>query len=575
MSFINFSKANCRNCYKCLRSCPVKAIKFKNEQAEIVEDRCIVCGHCLTVCPQNARKVESDVYKVKEALSSGKKVVASLAPSFIAYLDFIPEEKIIGVLKKLGFFAVEETAIGAEIVSELYRDYVNETNLDNLITTCCPSACNLIEKYFPSLVRYLIPVVSPMIAHGKVIKQFYGEDCFVVFFSPCVAKKLEASESENSVDAVITFDELKDWIEEEKIDYNTIDNCTFDRKASKRGKGFPISGGAAAGIKDILDKKNMDLINVSSTEQCIAVFKSIEQCEIKNVCVEVNVCEGSCVGGPNMVNDKTGFYARQQRVKQYINNKKEVSSENEFKLKDIKDIDFSKEFIDKSIVHVEVNEDEIIKIMHEMGKFEPEDELNCGVCGYNTCREKAQAVLEGMAETNMCLNHMRTKAERLTNVIFENSPNVIIMLDKDMNVIEFNPNAEEIFVIKAEKIKGKPISILIDDTDFIKVRDTKENIIGKKVSYPQYNAVFIVNIVYLEKQNVILTTMNNIMQEEKNKKELLKVKENTLDAAQEVIEKQMRVAQEIAGLLGETTAETKAILTKLKKVVQGEDGEIK
>jgi uncharacterized Fe-S cluster-containing protein len=218
-------------------------------------------------------------------------------------------------------------------------------------------------------------------------------------------------------------------------------------------------------------------------------------------------------------------------------------------------------------------EEQIIAIMKKMGKVELKDELNCGVCGYNTCKEKAQAVFEGMAETNMCLHYMRTKAESLANEIVENTASNIILLDGEMNVREINPAAQSIFKIQAQNIIGKPISLLIDEEDFRKVRESGESIMGKKIAYPKYGVVFIANIVYLPKQDMVLASMINIMGEEKNKKELMKVKENTLNAAQEVIEKQMRVAQEIASLLGETTAETKIILTKLKKIVAGEDGE--
>jgi PAS domain S-box-containing protein len=219
-----------------------------------------------------------------------------------------------------------------------------------------------------------------------------------------------------------------------------------------------------------------------------------------------------------------------------------------------------------------VSEEQLSGIMKSMGKYELADELNCGVCGYNTCKEKAKAVAQGMAETDMCLNYMRNKAERITNVIFENSPSIIFLIDEEMNIVELNPTAEINFSTKAEFIKGKPISILIDDSDFIKVKETKVSILGKKVAYPKYNSIFIQNVLYLEKQNVILITMSDISEIESNKKELMRVRENTLNAAQQVIEKQMRVAQEIASLLGETTAETKITLTKLKKIVLGEDG---
>ena len=609
MGVINFSKANCKNCYKCVRHCPVKAIKIKNEQAEIVEDRCIACGQCLVICPQNARNIEGDLIRVKKAINDNKRVLVSLAPSFAATFSYCNEKKLVGGLKKLGFSSVEETAVGADIVTSLYKEYMEKNSNGNLITTCCPATNYLVEKYYPSLIKYMFPFVSPMIVHGKLLKQLYGEDSFVVFIGPCIAKKFEANDKRNDgfIDAVLSFEELAEWFQCENIDLNLVQGQEFNKLSSQGGKSYPIQGGILA----LLEKSNgaalqRELIRADGLEACIELFQAMENGEINNVCVEVNACKGSCIGGPGMIKDGKSIYARAQSVKKYvrkkhvneekIENKKEADNkvtslgDSTFKSKESGEegvnqikyegylkqrLKLSKNFFDKSIIKMCPKEEHITKILKDMGKVTSQDELNCGVCGYNTCREKAQAIFEGMAETNMCLHFMRNKAESLTNIIFENTPNVIIMVDEDMRIKEFNPAAEEIFVISAENVKNRPLSTLIDDSDFIEVKNSGKNIIGKKVSYPQYNVVFIQNILYLKEQNVILATMDNIMAQEQNKIELMRVREKTLDAAQEVIEKQMRVAQEIASLLGETTAETKVTLTNLRKIVMGKDGEVK
>jgi iron only hydrogenase large subunit-like protein len=571
---INFTSANCKNCYRCLRSCPVKAIRIKNQQAEIVEERCIGCGHCLAICPQNARQIASDLRVVKKAISMKKKVVVSIAPSFPGHFcDSVPG-KVVAAIKKLGFSVVEETAVGAEIVWELYKEFITNSNLDNFITTCCPSANYLVQKYYPELTKYMLPFDSPMVAHGKRLKELYGEDSFVVFIGPCVAKKIEISEDENNryINAALTFDEVIEWLKEEKIDIDSLEPIKVDNPASVCGGRFPAAGGVLSGLDKLISDKGLEKLCVDGMDECMEIFSEIEKGDIKGVCVEVSACRGSCTGGPDMIKEKTSFYKRQKNVKDYLKDKnKELTYEN-LELKD-KGV-YQRNFSDKSFLQEEANEEQLNTIMRAMGKFEPSDELNCGVCGYNTCREKATAVFRGMAETDMCLNYMRNKAERITNVIFESSPSVIFLIDEDMNIVELNPTAESSFATKAEFIKGKPISILIDDSDFIKVKETKVSILGKKVAYPQYSSIFIENVLYLEKQNIILVTMSNISEIESNKKELMRVKENTLNAAQEVIAKQMRVAQEIASLLGETTAETKITLTKLKKIVLGEDGDL-
>ncbi|MBU3146770.1 [Fe-Fe] hydrogenase large subunit C-terminal domain-containing protein [Clostridium sp. CF012] len=572
MSNINFSKAYCKNCYKCLRSCPVKAIKFENEQATIDEERCIECGHCLTICPQNAREIKSDVEVVKSAINSGKKIIASLAPSFAGYFD-VEQGRVVAVLKKLGFSIIEETAVGAEIVADLYNDYIVEHKRDVYITTSCPSANYLVEKYFEEIMTYLIPVVSPMIAHGKVLKEKFGGDSFVVFIGPCLAKKSEFEYflKDNVIDAVLTFDELNSWITESSIEIHDLEEENFNVNSYSKGQGFPMGGGIIEAMGEKLKQSSLSIITVSGMEECIEVFNSIKNGDLKGVLIEASACKGSCIGGPVMVKNGENYYTKLRKVKNYIKSRKNYNDPISTEIPN--NINFNRKFIEKSIKKSIASEEQIAAIMKKMGKYELIDELNCGVCGYNSCREKAQAVFEGMAETTMCLHYMRTRAESLSNEIVENTASNLILLDGEMNVVEINPAAKAIFKIQSQNIIGKPISLLIDDTNFKKVRESGKNIIGKKVAYPQYGVVFIENIVYLPKQDMVLASMINIVTEEKNKKELMKVKENTLNAAQEVIEKQMRVAQEIASLLGETTAETKIILTKLKKIVAGEDGE--
>lgn len=573
LSILNFSKANCKNCYKCLRACPVKAIKIKNEQAEIVEDLCIGCGQCLIICPQNARQIKSDLQEIKNAIKDKKRVIASLAPSYVGAFDMCNVGQMSAALKSLGFAYVEETAIGAEVVADLYKEYVRGGQYENLITSCCPSANYLVEKYFPRLSKYLIPVVSPMLAHGKILKHLYGMDSYVVFIGPCTAKKIESLnfQHKGTIDAVLTFEELSKWLDEENIILYNLNPQPFDQKSFKRGSAFPLEGGVISSFMKDQEEK-YEVIKVDGIEQCMKIFQSMENGSVERVCVEVNTCRGSCIGGPGMPKNEKDFYRRQKKIKEYTKNKEDSLRYTNFKIEN--KINFSKKFIDRKIKKQKASEEEIQYILKKIGKYEPTDELNCGGCGYNTCREKAQAVFEGMAELNMCLPFMRSKAELLTNVIFENSPNIIMLIDEEMRVKEFNPTAERIFKIKADEIKDKPISVILDENLFLSVKESRKNLIGQKAFLPEYNVVLLQSILYLEKQNLLLAIMTNATSEEKHKKELKRVKENTIEAAQKVIEKQMRVAQEIASLLGETTAETKVILTKLKQIALKENGDM-
>lgn len=574
MNPLTISNANCRNCYKCFRNCLLKSIKIKNEQAEMGNDTCIYCGQCLTSCPQGAIKFESDFKLVKRAIAEGKKVIVSLAPSFVGAFDVLEAGQIVTALKNLGFDIVEETAIGAEVVKKLYKEYIKNNKKENIITTSCPSANSLIEIYYPSMIKYMLPIVSPMIAHGKLLKKIYGSDTFVVFIGPCISKNIEARDfqHETTIDAVLTFDELKAWFEEENIDLQSLSSNGFDSKSYKTGSSFPLNGSI---IKNLLEEDNFsyESINVSGINECKEVLESIEKGELSNVCLEINICKGGCIAGPGMPKNSGSYYARKKKVKDYATQKEVLAHDKQLDLP--KEMNFKKLFFDKSIQTVTASEDEIQAILKKMGKYKKEDELNCGSCGYDTCREKAQAIFEGKAEHNICLPYMRNRSESLANITFEYTPNVIFVLSDELKVLEFNPSAERIFKVKADYIKGKPVSMLIDDSDFSEVIKNKGNILAKKIAYPDYGVVLLQNILYLNDQNVLLVIMSNNTMEEKQKEELKKVKENAVKAAQNVIDKQMRVAQEIASLLGETTAETKTTLTKLKMIALTEDGDLK
>lgn len=574
MELLNFNKANCKHCYKCLRVCPVKAIKFKNDQASIVEERCIACGHCFIACPQNARKVASDLNSIKSAIKDGKKVIASVAPSYIGAFPMERGEQLVTALKKLGFVYVEETAIGADIVSSLYEEELSKGTRKNIITTACPSVNLLIEKYFPSLTNYMLPIVSPMLAHGKMMKETYGLDSFVVFIGPCIAKKVEANEVQHDdiVDAVLTFEELEMWLKDENINLSKEKFTPFDDRSTERGRGYPIDGGVLKSFVKDKDNIKYDIINVDGVEECIDFLETLSSENIEGVCVEMNACRGGCVNGPGMPKNDLSRYRREKNVKQYI--KSRDRSFTYEKIKVPRNIDFDKVFMDKSFYRPEITEEDILTVLRSIDKYNEADELNCSACGYATCREKARAVLEGMAETSMCLPYMKGRAERLSNHIFENSPNAIFVIDGNLNIVEFNPVCEKVFNVKAKDVIGSPISIVIDDNIFEKVKETREDIILQKVFYKKQGIVLIQNIIHIENEDAMLVIMTDITSAEKDREELDRIKKNTLDAAQDVIEKQMRVAQEIAGLLGETTAETKVVLTKLKELVL-KDGDIK
>ncbi|MGL4345284.1 MAG: [Fe-Fe] hydrogenase large subunit C-terminal domain-containing protein [Cellulosilyticaceae bacterium] len=568
MQVMNFSSTNCKNCYKCVRTCAVKAIEVKNDRAHIVAERCVACGHCLVVCPQNARDVKSNLQNVKEALKQGREVVVSLAPSYHGYYE--ESEKFVAALKKLGVSRVEETSIGAEMVSCAYETYIADTNYTEMITTCCPSTVRLIERYYSDLIPHMIPIVSPMIAHGRFIK-LERPQAYVVFIGPCISKICESlsEEHQEEIDAVVTFDEMTAYLEECGIQYKTLDPVPVDGEGTLRGHRYPVVGGVLNGIRQTIEDKGLEVLRVHGMENSKEVLSALQKGELKNVCIEINSCNESCIAGPGGINQEGNVFTRMQGIQKLIKETKNNPIEDT--LAPLPEVCLDKHFHNKQVMIHTASEEEIVGVLHSIGKYEKKDELNCGACGYETCRAKAVAVINGMSQIDMCLPYTRSIAERLSNEIFYNSPNSILILDAKLNVIDMNPKAEDVFGYQSTLMKGKKVGIMMDSSAFEQVATSKTSASKEKIELPQYGLVVYRDIIYLEKQKALLVIFADVTYEEERKKELAALKVNTLDVTQSIIDKQMRVAQEIASLLGETTAETKVAIMKLRKVLQEEE----
>lgn len=566
MNVIGFKEAQCKNCYKCVRICEVKAIIIKNQQAQIVNDKCILCGHCLDACPQNAKTLISDLDKVKEFLKQGIKTVISIAPSYLGIMKYNKPEQVIGALMKLGFYQVRETAEGAAYVTNEYRKILEEGKMHNIITTCCPSVNDLVEIYYPSLTKYLAPVVSPMIAHGKLIKQELGPDVKVVFLGPCIAKKREAENdirTKGYIDAVINFTELEEWLEEEKIHITECEAIAPHNQNPEVNRLYPISSGVLSSViaKDMSDRYRK--FYVHGMNNCIELLKSMEKGEVNNSFIEVNICNGGCIKGPAADTSGVSRFKVKLDMEDQI---EKIDVESDY-YKKTEAFSLHKEFYPR-INHDPIpSDEEIRKILVKIGKTQKSDELNCGFCGYASCREKAIAVYQGKAELSMCLPYMHDKASSLANVVLDTIPSAIIMVDSDMKIIEFNKKAELFFKKTKSIVKGIYLYELIDHLDYEYVLETHSSIYGKKIAYEDLGISTMQSIVYVPKENCVMGVIQDITKQEERENQAYKVKMDTIEMAQKVIDKQMMVAQEIAGLLGETTAETKVTLTKLRDTI--------
>lgn len=602
MNVIDFKEARCKNCYKCVRNCDLKAIAVKDSQAYIMDDKCILCGRCLEICPQNAKAFVSDLDKVKKFIADGIPTIASIAPSYLGVLAQKEPGQVITALKRLGFLAVRETAEGAALITEEYSRLLSEGKMENILTTCCPSANELVEIYYPELVPYMAPVVSPMIAHGKLLRKLYAERVKIVFIGPCISKKREAAydpRTSGFIDAVLNFNELEDWICEEHISLAELPPSNPDNPDPAINRLYPISGGVVSSVlaqqsvkKDPLALEDVirrlaaqgaedfgialeqvaaalqpqqdtyQKLHADGLADCMELLGALKKGELSHCFIELNVCHGGCIKGPGTRKARTSSF----RIRTNIDTAVEKHAPDTGTIP-AAGIPLARTFCDRSVSEELPSEETLAHILRKFGKAKPEDMLNCGACGYPTCRDKAIAVYQGKAETEMCLPYMHSRAQSMSNMVMDITPNIIIIADSDMRVVEFSKAAERQFHTSSARARDMYLQDFIDPSDFMQVLKTHESILGKRVIYKEMGLATLQNIVYMPEQNCVLGIFQDVTAEEEQNRQAYKMKMDTIEMAQHVIDKQMMVAQEIAGLLGETTAETKVTLTKLRDTI--------
>ena len=557
---LTLKKSNCKNCYKCIRHCPVKSIRFSGNQAHIIGNECILCGHCFVVCPQNAKEIVDETEKARVLIQSGAPVYVSLAPSFIANYDGIGIGGMRKALKKLGFADVEETAIGATIVKAEYERMLAEDDRDVIISSCCHSVNLLIQKYFPAELHCLADILSPMQAHCADIRRRHP-DARTVFIGPCVAKKDEAQHYTGLVDAVLTFEELSRWLESAHVQLEP----DMDDTEESRARFFPTAGGILKTMReDIPGAEKYTRMAIDGVDNCIAALRDIESGKIHHCFIEMSACVGSCIGGPVMEKYHPSPVSDYVAVAHYAGAK-------DFPVEQPDPLSIRKVFEPIERRNVTPSEAEIRDALRRMGKTKPEDELNCGSCGYDTCRAKAVAVFRGKAEISMCLPYLKERAESFSDNIVNNTPNGIIVLNEEMEVQQINRAARNIMNIRSNSdVMGQPVVRILDPTDFMTVKQTGRNITDKKVYLAEYHKYVEMTVIYDSDYNVIIGMMKDISDEEDERRKKEEISAKTVEIADKVVDKQMRIVQDIASLLGETAAETKIALTKLKETITDE-----
>ena len=554
---MTLKKSNCKNCHKCIRNCPVKSIRFSAGQAHIIPDECILCGHCLVLCPQNAKQIVSEIEKVQVMLRSGEHVIVSLAPSFAANYRGVGIEGMREALKKLGFADAEETAIGATMVKREYERLLHEEKRDVVISSCCHTVNLLIRKYFPEQLPYLADVLTPMQAHCVDIKRRHP-DAKCVFIGPCVAKKDEAEDSGGIVDAVLTFEELTLWLKQEGI---TLKHAVEENDES-RARFFPTTGGILKTMAT--DEPGYSYMAIEGVENCAAALKDIAEGHVHRCFIEMSACIGSCVGGPVMDSRRGSPVGDYLAISDYAGN-------SDFPVQQPDPLEMKQAYTPISFSCAMPTEKQIEEILGEMGKHKPEDELNCGTCGYNTCREKAVAIFQGKAEISMCLPYLMERSESFSADIVKNIPSPLLVLNDRLEVQQVNVAALKMMKLYTPSdILGDQVDRVLDPSACEQVLKTGLGVFNQHMYLAEYGRFVKQTVVPIEQGRLLLCILNDVTDEENIRQRREEIQQETAEVADKVVAKQMRIVQEIASLLGETAAETKVALAKLKESIRDE-----
>jgi len=405
MQLIYTEKERCRVCYTCVRDCPAKAIRIHNGQAEVIAERCIGCGNCVKVCSQNAKHVYNSIPEVLSLLENSSNTAAIIAPSFPAEFPDYEPEQVVSMIRALGFCFVNEVAFGADLVAEQYRQLIKENPEKRYIATTCPALVTYVRKYHPSLVPYLAPIVSPMIATARALRQKYGHDLTIIFIGPCFAKKSEAQweQTGNEVDGVLTFAELRQLLELKGINSKDVSPDDFDPPYPDLGMIFPVTRGLVQTSRLSDNILEGEVIATDGKMNFVQAIKEFEKGELQTRLLEVLCCTG-CIMGPGFSKENS-YFSRRTAVSKYADQRLKINRErqSEERIQEISAINLNILFKAENLEDPLPTKEEIETVLRRMGKEKPEDELDCGACGYETCREHAVAILKGLAESEMCL----------------------------------------------------------------------------------------------------------------------------------------------------------------------------
>jgi iron only hydrogenase large subunit-like protein len=554
-------RRECQDCHKCIRECPVKAIRVQDGYARVVAEMCVLCGNCIVACPSNAKQVRNDLPKVKELFASGRKVAVSLAPSFVAQFPGVRAGQLIRALKKLGFFAVSETALGAQHVSASVLELMQGEPGHVWVSSACPVVVDFVAKYHPECQSNVSALLSPLLTHCKMLRAHYGDEIAIVFIGPCVAKKKEAEQHPELLDVVLTFEDLENWLDEEDINLPMLADSEDDRFAleeAREGALFPIEGGMTPGITRggaVNSSQVMSFSGIANVEQAL---KGITEWKPEhNIFLELTACAGSCVNGPKAARNQS-IARRRFEVLKYARPTDSAPRTGSLAQ--------TRPYAAAPVLSSEYSEIQITEALRSVGKYSAEDELNCGGCGYESCRDFAHALIARNAERMMCATYTRKLAQKKANALLQKMPSAVVIVDDQLRIIECNANFLRLFSedVEHEKdLEGASLDAIIPFSNlFQRVLESGEDVVSHDIRYQR--SILNTSIFSIEPHLVLCGIFQDIT-------EPIFQKEQIIARARDVIQKNLKTVQQIAYLLGENAADSEITLNSIVRSFSPEE----
>lgn len=551
-------QTECQDCYRCVRQCPVKAIRVREGHAEILPEQCTACGHCVEICPAKAKTIRNDLPRAKELIRATENVYVSLAPSWVNEFCGIEEHQMIASLKALGFTGVGETALGAQQVSAVTAAQLKTAAAGLYVSSACPATVEFFKKYLPEFNNTVMELVSPVIAHADIIRRHFGQSATVVMIGPCVAKKLEADRMPNRLNLVLTFQELHRWFDEAGITPETItptEDDHFVPAHSEEGAMYPVEGGMIDTIRAYEGLERIRALTLTGLKTFKAAFSKLNPNDIKEpVFVETLACKGGCINGPCSANKDVGLIGRLNVLK--------ATEFPEEPLNRIAELNLDTETETATDTIPDFTEDQLKQALQKVGKYSKDDELNCEGCGYESCREFGRAMLLGNAEPAMCVSHMRMQAQKKANALLRCMPSGVVITDENLKIIECNERFAEmmgedapmLYTIKPG-LQGANLEKIAPFAELFRQALKSGNDLHKDF-FKYKNKLFNITIFSIDLHRAVGAVVVDVTRLETRREQIAK-------RAREVIDRNLSTVQEIAFKLGEHMAETEILLNSI------------